>query len=74
MPILTTAHLDIVVAVLSMISTLQTFRAVGMMGSVNLPEPVKDFYSALALFTMDFEFGVPGCGTYQKQMCTYYYG
>ena len=64
--------LDIVVAVLSVISTLQTFRAIGMMGSVNLPDAIKDFYAWLAVFTMDFEFGVPGCGT-AYTIIRYYY-
>ena len=48
---------------LEIIATLQTFRAIGMMASTSLPEPLKDFYAILGLFTLDFEFGVPGCGS-----------
>ena len=29
----------------------------------SLPEGIKEFYAILGLFTMDFSFGVPGCGT-----------
>ena len=53
--------LDVVVVLLEVIATLQTFRAIGMMSSESLPLGVKKFFSLLAIFTLDFEFGVPGC-------------
>ena len=54
-------NLDVVVVLLEVIATLQTFRAIGMMSSESLPLGVKQFFSLLAIFTLDFEFGVPGC-------------
>jgi hypothetical protein len=33
------------------------------MGSESLPPFLKDFYAKLGLFTLDFEFNKPGCGS-----------
>ncbi len=36
------------------------------MGSENLPPFLQDFYAKLGLFTLDFEFNKPGCGSTQS--------
>ena len=43
------------------ICTLQTYRAIGLMGSTMLPEAILTFYSKLGLVALDYEFGQPGC-------------
>jgi hypothetical protein len=55
------AHPDLTICFLSIVGHLKTFRAVGLLGMDNLPAIAKDFYSKLALVTLDFQFGKPGC-------------
>ena len=51
---------DVMNVVFGTIGTLQTYRAIGLMGSTMLPEAILQFYSKLGLISLDFEFGQPG--------------
>jgi hypothetical protein len=60
------APYDVTNSFLDIVGHLKTFRAIGMMGSESLPSFLLDFYAQLGLFTLDFEFNKPGCGSTQS--------
>ena len=53
-----------------MIGTLQTFRAIGTMGSTMLPDDMKNFYAKLGLVTLDY---VRACVRVSVCACLYLY-
>ena len=57
------APYDVAASFLDMVAHLKMFRAIGMMASESLPPLLRDFYAKLGLFTLDFEFSKPGCGS-----------
>ena len=46
---------------MSEVCLIQTFRAIGLMGSAMSPEWLLTFYAKLGLIALDLEFAQPGC-------------
>ncbi len=57
------AHPELTIVFLCTVSHLKVFRSVGLMGADSLPPFAQAFYANLAIVTLDFEFGKPGCGS-----------
>ena len=65
-------HYDVMNVLFDTICTLQTYRAIGLMGSTMLPEAVLMLYSKLGLIALDYEFGQPGCEGTQSDFVSIY--